>query len=193
MNRKFLIITFFTISLFSCTRPTETINGLTVQEYSLIVNGNTEFKHKTKFVDNQNKFSIDYPTNWAPTESLQGVVAADTGVKLEDAMIIGVSRHLFEAPNLNTYFKQELNNLTTDSCFKAYRIGKHKVNTYDAYWVLYEMTCDDIGNHRSFLNYIKGQKENEFYLIDVNFYNPDDLDKKISKSLEIINTFSLIN
>ena len=196
MNRKLLIITYLTIFFFSCTNPNETINGFTVNESSLIINNNTEFKSKTKFVDNQHEFSIDYPSNWTPQEdiieSLHGVVACDTTLELEEATLIGVSKQLAKSSNLDSYFKQELNNLTSDTCFKAYKIGKHKVNIYDAFWIISEMTCDDIGNHRSFLNYVKGPKENEFYLIDVTFYNPDDLDNKISKSMEIINTFNLI-
>ena len=54
------------------------------------------------------------------------------------------------------------------------------------------MTADRLGDHRGLINYLEGNKENQFYLIETTVYGLENLKDKICKSMEIIETFEMI-
>lgn len=196
MNSNYFILILFFLIFNGCKNEPERIHGFEMKDSFCSEAKEISFPHKIKFVDNKNEFSIDFPENWFPEEdlidSIHGVVATDTTFELNEVFLIGISEYSTSYSELKDYFSDELQSIIIDPEFKAYEIGKSKLNGQETYWLLYEMTADSLGDHRGLIHYLKGNRENQFYLIETTVYGLDNLKDKICKSMEIIKTFEII-
>jgi hypothetical protein len=132
MNRNYIILILVFLILNGCKNEPETIHGFEIKDSFCGEYKDIRFPDKIKFVDNKNEFSIDFPANWLPEEdlidSVHGVVAADTTLGLNEAFLIGVTEYSTKYSELRDYFSDELQSLILDPEFKAYEIGKSKIN-----------------------------------------------------------------
>lgn len=153
-----------------------------------------DFGEMVSVGDPNDQFLIRIPYSWdireSYTDSIYGVFASNflsIPKNTEDQMSFSIIGYNTDK-NLEDYFNDELGELLKDQKTKILERGSTEIDNGSIPWVLFEM------NEYIFVMvfYIKGQQENDVYLLQTVSYDTVYYKDKLCQLKYLINTFELI-
>lgn len=192
--KPYVIILAIFFLILSCSGEKSSINGLKLQDEFCDTLIHDRFPNKKTFTDKYSRFSIDFPETWHPYEDIidtvHGVVAGDSSIDFAKLGVIGVTEFVNDFNSLWEYFKADISEMTKDTNFRIYEIGKSKIDTLNAYWVFYKAPEDSFGDHRSIIYYIRRELTDTFYLLETAIYDSKNYRERLCNLKPILETFN---
>jgi len=179
---KFLIAIFITITLVSCSKPTELQQDFNCESVSL--------GKSTVMQDFQKKFEVDVPNTWSKkmfyNEYQTSLMVADSLIPLKESFILDISLNNGNLKIDDNIKNSVIRNIISKEHLRINKFNIGKFHNKPSVWLLAEGTRNGMNYH--LFKLLSKRDDKTYYQIETQIYGDSLVNQRVCKAISLIET-----
>lgn len=192
--KKILQILTIILIVSGCVNTNRKIEGFLINEgrYKFCIEkmANPNFFY---YQDTLENFKIMLHREWwlekSEIKNSYGITAIDSTLNQNETRLIAVTVLSEVNENLFEYVSSEIRNMKNDSSMQILKVGKHRIDLFESYWIKYR--ANEKLETNGILNYFKDDETGRMFIIHSLAFGDKNNDKVLCHLQNLVMTFRM--